>query len=516
MTITQKKDKKYLEFILLAIPFLSIGILSNFYQNNNKSFRLLNDSPNIYESHSLDLSFPFNIFSASRDIFQKKINYYVEKILFFHNSRILNISSFLTWNTFYFILMQIYLIVNSVSNCSILLSFCRIMSQSDNMLILLFQNTAFSLIFSKKENKKLQFLTFAICLFFLESYQPLIETFFYIIIALLMFRKYLKRVNELEIVSILVGKAMLHSNSLRWILIAFLLNHELKFGFILRMGWMHSVLFASLDWGWIFLEIHSLKFWLISIYWLVFLFIIFSIMILSNNISQIQPDGKIITKIQITFIKVDKIIFRKFFHIVAFIMFVPIVIIDLEFMVKSFEIALTLFLIIESFRVVETSSPAKFIDKFLRRFTDERDSTDSILILTHIYLLVGCIMPCWIYIHQNQTDIQSLHKLYPYMGLVSLCIGDSAASIFGVYFGKLRLWGIQKNKTLEGTLASIISQFIAFTVITWLIGISISDNLFRLIILSILSGLFEASTEEIDNLVLPLYSCSILELSLLM
>jgi dolichol kinase len=99
----------------------------------------------------------------------------------------------------------------------------------------------------------------------------------------------------------------------------------------------------------------------------------------------------------------------------------------------------------------------------LRRFTDERDSGP--LILTHMYLLLGCALPLWINLisHSGSGSISYsssksdfVDLLVNLAGVLMLGIGDTMASLLGTRYGRHRLHAHTK-KTLEGTIGSIVS-----------------------------------------------------------
>ena len=126
-------------------------------------------------------------------------------------------------------------------------------------------------------------------------------------------------------------------------------------------------------------------------------------------------------------------------------------------MFLSYGVAVVLFLIVESIRFELSQSEKSFareLNVALRRFTDSRDSGP--LILTHIYLLLGCAFPTWL----NDPWIGSYrHYLYfnaliPLCGVLMLGVGDTMASFIGVNCGRTKWPGT--SKSVEGTLASIV------------------------------------------------------------
>ena len=83
--------------------------------------------------------------------------------------------------------------------------------------------------------------------------------------------------------------------------------------------------------------------------------------------------------------------------------------------------------------------------------------------------------------------------------ILILGIGDSMCSIFGVLFGRNKIY-YPTNKTLEGSLAGFLTTCFTFSIIKKQL------LFFKEIIFMIFIFLYEGFTLEIDNLVLPLFS----------
>lgn len=153
------------------------------------------------------------------------------------------------------------------------------------------------------------------------------------------------------------------------------------------------------------------------------------------------------------------------------------------------------------FQVIRFSALEPFagvIEKCFESFRDDKDS--GYLTLTHIYLLVGCALPLWIY------PTNAVHSLLPYSGLISIGFGDTAASVVGSLFGRNH-WP-DSLRTVEGSFAAAIAQVVASI---WMwdsmnpeIALS-AGELFGIFIVSNFVSYVEASTSQIDNLFLPVY-----------
>ncbi|XP_064620689.1 dolichol kinase-like isoform X2 [Lineus longissimus] len=195
---------------------------------------------------------------------------------------------------------------------------------------------------------------------------------------------------------------------------------------------------------------------------------------------------------------------RKYFHIVAMAIYIPGLFYDPELLRLSSCIALAIFICLECIRILHIPPLGKLLDDAFGIFLDGQDQ--GAVILTHIYLLVGCSLPLWLY----PENLEFTHgpPLPLFSGLISLGVGDTAASVIGSKFGRCRWPGTKK--TIEGTLAAVLTQLV-FCVALCSCGIlpQYEDHLLAIIITIILTSLLEAFTTQIDNLVLPLfmYTC---------
>ena len=88
--------------------------------------------------------------------------------------------------------------------------------------------------------------------------------------------------------------------------------------------------------------------------------------------------------------------------------------------------------------------------------------------------------------------------LYPapaaFLAIYALAFGDGFASLFGRAYGRLRPIG---SKTLEGSLACLVSVFVASVMVTGRVGASL--------VLAAVATLLEAlPTDDLDNVLLPM------------
>ncbi|XP_026417627.1 dolichol kinase EVAN-like isoform X2 [Papaver somniferum] len=202
--------------------------------------------------------------------------------------------------------------------------------------------------------------------------------------------------------------------------------------------------------------------------------------------------------------KIERILLRKYYHLVAVLMFSPALIFQSSFLDLAFGAALAVFLILEIVRVWKIWPLGKHINQFMNAFTDHRDS--EFLIVSHFSLLLGCALPKWL-----STDFND-RPLAPFAGILSLGIGDTMASMVGYKYGVLRCSKTGK-KTIEGTAAGITSVLAACSVLLPLLastGFIISQHWISLLIAVTASGLLEAYTAQLDNAFIPLVFYSLL------
>lgn len=194
---------------------------------------------------------------------------------------------------------------------------------------------------------------------------------------------------------------------------------------------------------------------------------------------------------------------RKLFHFMAFFVFVPPAKFDSNWLSFALSLAIFLFLIIESLRITKFPYISNLIEDYVHSFLDKEDSGE--LILTHIYLLVGCGVPVLI---SKQNKIGEVIKM---CGICILTIGDTFASAIGTKFGKHK-W-FDTNRSIEGTTAAIISTWFSLFITSLNSGSGLKI-FFEMLIPSFLASLDEAFTSQIDNLILPFIFIPFLCLSL--
>ncbi|KAK8469673.1 hypothetical protein PHAVU_005G131900 [Phaseolus vulgaris] len=202
--------------------------------------------------------------------------------------------------------------------------------------------------------------------------------------------------------------------------------------------------------------------------------------------------------------KIERILLRKYYHLMAVLMFLPALIFQPKFLDLAFGAALAIFLMLEIIRVWRIWPLGQPINQFMNAFTDHRDS--DLLIVSHFSLLLGCALPIWMSTGYNDRP------LAPFAGILSLGIGDTMASMVGHKYGVLR-WSKTGKKTVEGTAAGITSVLAACSLLLPLLastGYILTQHWFSLLLAVTVSGLLEAYTAQLDNAFIPLFFYSLL------
>lgn len=132
---------------------------------------------------------------------------------------------------------------------------------------------------------------------------------------------------------------------------------------------------------------------------------------------------------------------------------------------------------------------------FLSRFLDSKDQNGPV-ILSPFYLLQGCALPLWL-----EARPSALART---TSILALGIADAAASVVGRKVGSTR-WP-QSRKTVEGTLAFVVSLTVAGLIIRAFWPGEGAFSLTAWILTATALGLFEGVSEQNDNLTLPIYS----------
>ncbi|KAF5301593.1 hypothetical protein FQR65_LT08898 [Abscondita terminalis] len=193
---------------------------------------------------------------------------------------------------------------------------------------------------------------------------------------------------------------------------------------------------------------------------------------------------------------------RKIFHLFTVAVYIPGLIYQCSLIYLASGVILGIFAMLEVLRILNIPPFGSTLQKGFVMYRDEKDTGH--IALTPIYLLIGCSLPMWL--HPAPCDIldSAGFNLLPVMsGVLAIGVGDTAASVVGTSVGK-HFWPGTK-KTVEGTIGCIISQL---TIIWLLVCLGLLNPnqyaLLKAVAAVVIGSLVEASTNQIDNIVLPL------------
>jgi dolichol kinase len=192
------------------------------------------------------------------------------------------------------------------------------------------------------------------------------------------------------------------------------------------------------------------------------------------------------------------------FHILALILFTPSLVQAhssrkfLRFIIFAFNSITAILVMIEQARFY---LKIKALDNYFMFFADSRETKKGSLIVTHIYLLIGCALPPTMsFILFDGGLFTNEFTTIGLSGVVFLGIGDVAAAIFGQRYGK-SLWTDYSGKTIEGSGICYLTMLIAFYFVTKEIS-PISNHYFVCYLAaSWVATAFEAFTRQYDNLI---------------
>lgn len=177
---------------------------------------------------------------------------------------------------------------------------------------------------------------------------------------------------------------------------------------------------------------------------------------------------------------------RKIWHFLILLLILYPFYLDPYFVKIALAGVIVLFLVVEYIRFLQLEPFGTALDQTLRSFADFRDDRGPIII-SYIYLIIGISFPLLV------ADSP--------VGLISLGLGDSMASIIGKKFGKHR-WP-NTSKTLEGSLAFFSSTFAVTVIAKEFLGFFQYTSIYELTMLCIASGILEGNSHLNDNILIP-------------
>lgn len=245
---------------------------------------------------------------------------------------------------------------------------------------------------------------------------------------------------------------------------------------------------------------------------------------------------------------VPHIVMRKGYHLIAILLFLPAFGWDARMLQASLAVAAAVLAFAEVLRCCGPPAVQAAIGSFMRDFADGRDSGP--VYVTHFTLLLGIAVPVWLSdpvcgaaagammagLYGNEAAIPLSHspgvqeaggggggevvlsaaaaQMLPscravvgLCGLVALGTGDTAAACVGYLLGRARLFRGGK-KTYEGTASGVAAMMGSWAVVAWWLDVrwALSYGTWAgLAGVTAGVGLLEAVTQQLDNVVVPLY-----------
>lgn len=152
---------------------------------------------------------------------------------------------------------------------------------------------------------------------------------------------------------------------------------------------------------------------------------------------------------------------RKIFHILIVFVFIPGLMYQCTFLFVASGIALALLILLETIRIIRLKPICGVLEKAVQLFTDEKDA--GTVALTPIYLLVGCSIPLWLHpCPCDLTDAAGLELLPLLSGVISVGLGDTAASVIGSSVGRFYWPSIILRKLSTSVLIALNIMFFVF------------------------------------------------------
>ncbi|XP_050071945.1 dolichol kinase [Anopheles maculipalpis] len=200
---------------------------------------------------------------------------------------------------------------------------------------------------------------------------------------------------------------------------------------------------------------------------------------------------------------------RKVFHFMIVLVYGPGLWYQCRLLYLASGLMLAVLIVLEMARLIQLAPVANALNVAVNLFIDEKDA--GAIALTPIYLLVGCSLPLWLHpVPCDLTDSSGLQMLTLSAGVLSIGIGDTAASVVGYHLGRHK-WHASTNKSVEGTVASVLLQagVIAAMYHLGVIHLTVLRAAYAGVAI-IVNALVESRTDQIDNLILPLVTYLIL------
>ena len=186
---------------------------------------------------------------------------------------------------------------------------------------------------------------------------------------------------------------------------------------------------------------------------------------------------------------------RKVWHFLSLGIVFPSLLINKDFTILGLLGSIILIILLEIVRVNKLTIIGEIIHDKLYKFQDFKDLKGP-LNLSYIYLILGITFPIIL-----EHNLKKQNTVKQYIGLISLGVGDSFASIVGKKFGNIHYKGL--HKTVEGSIAFFICNVIGFKTLADYFKLP-PLNYEVVGIANLLAGVFEGVITMNDNILIPI------------
>lgn len=185
---------------------------------------------------------------------------------------------------------------------------------------------------------------------------------------------------------------------------------------------------------------------------------------------------------------VSDVVVRKGYHFAAMGIFGVGVVVDEGLTGFAAAVGVSGLVLMEMGRVCGVEWVERVVHEIGGKLVDEKDR--GLVKVTHVYLLMGCGMGLWLGWGCG-------------VGIVTICVLDSMAAVGGKMFGRVGWFG--RGRTVEGSVCGMVCGILAGRIWAQVeMGRWGWGGWRRVVWGCLMAGGLEATTGQIDNLVLPL------------
>ena len=137
--------------------------------------------------------------------------------------------------------------------------------------------------------------------------------------------------------------------------------------------------------------------------------------------------------------KPSVVVTRKWFHLIAILLFCPVTWRLPQLMSLSYAIAVCILVVFET---LQADTP--LLQSFYMAFIDDRKDGSGKVIVSHIFLIIGCAAPLWLTEFVSSTTESSPSslslRLVAEFGVLCIGVGDAMGAVICKSIGRYK-WG---------------------------------------------------------------------------